>query len=60
MRKNINAENKVNFVDSKRIHIEKLKNNIKELYGFFIIIFKLIESKMKKIFLRKELFFIFY
>ena len=31
MRKNINSENKVNFVDSKKLHIEKLKNHIKEL-----------------------------
>ncbi len=31
MRNNINAENKVQFVDSKKIHIEKLKSSIKEL-----------------------------
>jgi len=31
MKNNTNAENKINFVDSKKIHIEKLKNQIKEL-----------------------------
>lgn len=31
MRNNINSENKVNFVDSKKINIEKLKNQIRDL-----------------------------